>query len=203
MRVFIPLFTLAAVLAAEPLTQGERDRAMSHLHMTRKIFLDSLAGVTPAQWNFKPDPKVWSIAEVAEHIAVSEDTLFGMVAGQILKSPAAPEKKAAAQGAGTQKTDELILKAIPDRSQRAQAPEMLQPKRRWATQNELVEHFKKSRDGTIAFVTGTQDDLRSHFGPNPVFKELDAYQWILFLSAHTERHVAQLKEVKTHPGFPK
>ena len=90
--------TLAVVTAfAAPLEQGERDRAMSHLHATRKAFLDSVAGLSDAQWNFKPAPERWSIAECAEHIAVSEDSLFDLLR-QILKSPAAPEKKAASHG---------------------------------------------------------------------------------------------------------
>src|SRR3989442_4942006 len=112
------LGTLAlAVAFAGPLEQGERDRAMSHLHATRKVFLDSVAGLSDAQWNFKPSPERWSIAECAEHIAVSEDSLFELTQ-QALKSPAAPEKKAQAAG-----KDEMILRMIPNRSVKAQAPE--------------------------------------------------------------------------------
>ena len=33
--------------------------------------------------------------------------------------------------------------------------------------------------------------------------ELDAYLWIVFLSAHTERHVKQIEEVKANANFPK
>jgi hypothetical protein len=32
---------------------------------------------------------------------------------------------------------------------------------------------------------------------------MDTYQWILMLSAHSERHLAQLLEVKADPNFPK
>jgi hypothetical protein len=34
-------------------------------------------------------------------------------------------------------------------------------------------------------------------------KGMDAYQWLLFLCAHTERHLAQIREVKANAGFPK
>jgi hypothetical protein len=37
---------------------------------------------------------------------------------------------------------------------------------------------------------------------HPAMKELDAYQWILFLAAHSERHLKQLQEVKESPGYP-
>jgi len=32
---------------------------------------------------------------------------------------------------------------------------------------------------------------------------MDGYQWILLLSAHSQRHTAQLLEVKANANFPK
>ena len=90
-QIILGVLALATAFAA-PLEQGERDRAMSHLHATRKAFLDSVAGLSEAQWNFKPAPERWSVAECAEHIAVSEDSLFDLIQ-KVMKSPAAPEKK--------------------------------------------------------------------------------------------------------------
>lgn len=200
MKTFLWLTLALASVApclAEPLTQDERNRAMSELHASRKTFLDSVAGLSEAQWNFKPDANTWSIAECAEHIAVSEDKIFELIE-QLMKSPADPSKKQEVQG-----KDELVLKAIADRSQKFKAPEMLVPTHRWPTQSALIDHFKESRDRTIAYVRDTPDDLRSHFMPHPVMKTLDGYQWVLLLSAHTGRHTAQLNEVKTNPNFPK
>ena len=58
------------------------------------------------------------------------------------------------------------------------------------------------RDRTIAFVEKTQDDPRSRSIEHPLLKQLDAYQWILLLSAHSERHTAQIEELKAAPVFP-
>ena len=194
--VIIGALTGAAAFA-QPLTQSERDKAMSHFHATRKVFLDSVAGLSDAQWNFKPAPERWSIAECSEHIAVSEDAIFELVQ-KTLKSPAEPEKKSVAAG-----KDEMILRAMPDRSVKAQAPEFLQPKRRWPDRPSLIAHFKESRDRNIAYLQTTADELRSHFLEHPVFKTLDAYQMMLLISAHSERHTLQLNEVKTDPNYPK
>src|ERR1700681_3256612 len=92
----VSLLALASlsILPAQTLTQHERDFAMSHLHASRKMFLDSVADLTPEQWNFKAAPDRWSIAECAEHITISEDVIFGLIQNQVLKSPAAPEKRA-------------------------------------------------------------------------------------------------------------
>ena len=35
------------------------------------------------------------------------------------------------------------------------------------------------------------------------FGTLDGYQWLLLLSTHSERHTAQIEEVKADPNFPK
>jgi len=94
------------------------------------------------------------------------------------------------------------LKAVPDRTEKFKAPEFLQPKARWS-QSELPPQFRASRETTIAFVRDTQQDLRGHAGPHPVLKSLDAYQWILLVSAHSQRHTAQIEEVKSNPKFPR
>ena len=115
-----------------------------------------------------------------------------------MAGPATPEKRAEVKI-----TDDQILKMVPDRSHKAQAPEFLQPTGRWATREELTKTFQDARKSTMDYVKTTQDDLRDHFGPHPVFGTLDAYQWILLISAHSERHTKQIEEVKADPNFPK
>ena len=186
--------SLTALFAAT-LQRGERDRAMSSLHASRKQFLDSIADLSEAQWNFKPDEKTWSVAEAAEHIAISEDTIWETIEKQMLPSPA--------RTVDLKANDEAILKGTVDRSRKFQAPEMLLPTHRWKNREDLTAHFKVSRDKLIAYVDKTGDDLRSHTAPHPAFKEMDAYQWILLISAHSERHTLQILEVKSNPNFPK
>ena len=192
------VFVAASLLPAETLNQHERDFAMSHLHATRKLFLDSVTGLTPEQWNFKPAPDRWSIGECAEHITISEDFIFGLIQNQILKSPAAPEKRAEVKG-----KDEAVVEKIPDRSKKFTAPEPITPKKRWPDPDALIAHFKEARDAHIRYVETTQDDLRDHFFTHPVMGLIDAYQWILLMSAHSERHTEQINEVKTDPKYPK
>lgn len=95
------------------------------------------------------------------------------------------------------------MKQLVDRTQKAQAPESLKPTHRWKSREELTAHFKVSRDKLIAYIDKTNDDLRSHAAPHPLFKDLDAYQWVLLISGHSERHTMQILEVKANPGFPK
>lgn len=184
-----------APAAAQPLTQQDRDTLLRHLDQTRQGFLKSIAGVSDAQWTFKARPDRWSIAEVAEHIAVSETTILQIVTDKILKSPAAPRDPNAI-------SDAKLLEGLLDRRSTFQAPEMLKPTSRWATRDALAKDFAAAREKTAAYVRTTTDDLHGHSAPHPVFKTLDGYQWILLLSGHAARHTAQIEEVKTSAGYP-
>jgi len=188
----------SATPAPTTLSAEERENALKSLQATHDAFLQSIAGLSEKQWRFKPGPDRWSVAEVSEHIAISESTILGMVQGKIMTSPADPAGRAEVAG-----KDEMVLKMVPDRSHKAQAPEFLRPTNRWATQAELIKAFEDSRKATMDYVRTTNDDLRDHFGPHPLLGPLDAYQWILLISAHTERHTKQIEEVKADPNFPK
>lgn len=168
---------------------------MSYLHATRKMFLDTVSGLTAAQWTFKAAADRWSIAECAEHIAISEEFIPSIAQ----KAPPAPEKKTAEQ----KESDQVTPSRTPDRSSRSQAPEPLRPTNRRTSKQALIDDFTKTRDANIAIIRDSQDDLRLRFARHPVFQDLDAYQWYLLLSAHSERHILQINEVMEDPKFPK
>jgi DinB superfamily len=187
-----------STVESSALTKEEHDRAIDYLKQTQKDFLAAIDGVSEAQWKFKASPDRWSIAETAEHIALAEQMIWELVTGKIMKSPAAPEKRAEVAG-----KEETIMKVIPDRSRKAQAPERLQPTGRWATRAELMKDFEAIRGQEIVYLTETKEDLRNHFEEHPFLKTMDAYQWLLFNGAHSKRHTAQILEVKADPNFPK
>lgn len=184
----------AASFCGQPLSQHDRDFAMSNLHSSAKMFLDSIGGLSKAQWNFKPAPDRWSIAECAEHIALTEDEFTGLVQ-KTLKQPAAPSRKPG-------ESDEAILARMRDRSKKAKADAAGTPKNRWPSAEEVGRVFKERRGRTLDYVRTTQDPLRAHFlSSSP--QSPDAYQFLLMAAGHTERHVAQIEEVKADPRFPK
>jgi uncharacterized damage-inducible protein DinB len=192
--VCLGLLTVASPAAAQ-LSQQDRDAAVKYLEDTRQKFLSSIEGLSEAQWKFKAGPDRWSIAETAEHIALSESLILGFVTDKISKAPApAPDAKLP--------TDQKIIDVITDRSAKAQAPEFLKPTNKWPTREALTTDFKAARDKTIEYVKSTSDDLRAHAAAHPAMGPIDAYQWIILLSAHSARHTAQIEEVKTAPGYP-
>jgi uncharacterized damage-inducible protein DinB len=184
--------------AAPTLTQQERDKALASLQSTHDKFLQSISGLSDKQWKFKPAPDRWSVAEVAEHITIAESGIFGLVQQKIMQSPAALDKRASVAG-----KDDMILTKMTDRSVKAKAPEFLQPTGRFTNEQELAKAFEQARGATMTYVRTTNDDLRDHFFDHPVFGTMDAYQWLLLISAHSERHTEQINEVKADPNFPK
>jgi uncharacterized damage-inducible protein DinB len=191
---FLLLTLAAAPLWSQPLSRGDRDFAMSNLHATRRMLLDAVSGLTPAQWSFKPGPDRWSIREILEHLVRSEDSMFHW-SQETLKSPAvAPH--------GDRAQDERCLARMADRSQKAQAPAPDRPTGGWSSPAELIQEFNQRRDRTIRYVETTQDALRSH-RTGPGENSYDAYQILLLISGHTQRHVAQIDEVKADPHYPR
>jgi hypothetical protein len=200
MKAFLVALCLLAAqtpfLHAQDLTPGKRARALKYLEKTRADVLHATRGLSPAQWDFKPAPDRWSVAEVTEHIAAAEDLLRGMIQDKVMKAPARTDT------VDLKTVDDFVLKAVPDRSHKVQAPEPLRPTNRFGSPAASLKHFKESRAKTIEFLK-TTPDLRAHAADSPMGKQLDAYEWVLLLAAHSERHTKQIEEVKADPNFPK
>lgn len=185
---------VSVITPGSPLDKGDKERMLSYLHATRKQVLDSIAGLSSEQLHYKSAPERWSIAEVVEHLIHTEPALFGVFRAMLRTPPVA--------GAKPPLTDEAIVGQMTDRSKRAEAPPMLRPQGKLASADALTEEFKKRRQETVLFVRDTTADLRGRvakMGPN----EVSAYQMLLRLPAHNERHLAQINEVKASEGYPK
>ena len=88
--------TVAQQATTAPSAQQDREKAVAYLEETRAKFLKSIDGLSEAQWKFKAGPDRWSIAEVAEHIAISEGTILGLIQQKMLAMPAPkPDEKVA------------------------------------------------------------------------------------------------------------
>ena len=195
--VFIALLMMAgaAAASAQEVTQAEKDKALQYLESTRKNVLEATKGLSEAQWNFKAAPDRWSVGQVMEHIAASEDFIRGMVVEKVMTAPAGDA------GRDVKKTDEGVLAMVPDRTHKAQAPEPLVPTNRFGSPEGSIKHFVETRTATEDFLK-TTTGLRDHVMDSPLGK-LDGYEFVLFIAAHSERHTKQINEVKADPNFPK
>jgi hypothetical protein len=186
------------VVPAAPLTDADRTALVTELQGSQQAVVDTVKGLTPEQMTFKAGPDRWSIAECVEHIAATEPLLFGMIQGKVLKTPAASE----ADRAKVAGKDGGVMTMVTDRSKKFQAPAEIRPTGRWTGKDALLKAFEDARAKTIDWTKATQDDLRAHVMAGPG-GELDGFQWVMYLSGHTRRHLAQIKEVMASANFPK
>jgi hypothetical protein len=187
--------TAATSLRAQEVTQTEKDKAVQYLEITKKGVIDATKGLSDAQWNFKPGPDRWSIAQCMEHIAAAEDFIRQMDAEKVMAAPAVPDRD-------TKKIDDGVIAMVPDRSHKLQAPEPLVPTNRFGSPDGSVKHFIESRAKTEEFLK-TTPGLRDHAIDSPMGVKMDGYEFVLLIAAHSERHTKQILEVKADPNYPK
>lgn len=179
----------AGTSTAAPLTEQERQRLIAHLNMTEGWLADEVAGLSPAQLTFRRAPGTWTILEVVDHLLV-----VGPIYWQDLQD--------ALKGPGGQKSpasDADILWYGIDRSNRETAIPSEVPKGLKDLSAGLEAH-RKLHARLVEYVRTTKDDLRGHIVKR---QSCDAYQWALLISTHEQRHILQIREIKSDARFPK
>lgn len=188
------LAAITPVQAADTLSSADREAGLQYLDQTRDRLVAAVSGLSESQATFKSGDDRWSIAQIVEHIAITEEFLLRMVQDNVMKAPAgAPDRN-------VKDVDALVKKAISSRDVRVKAPEQVQPSAS-APLQESLERFLAARNKTNEFLKSTAG-LRDHVAESPLQKPLDAYQWLIYIPAHCERHTAQIDEVKASAGYP-
>ncbi len=189
------VFTAFTLRDSKELTKAERKFAIDHLNKTRADLVAAVKGLSDAQLNYKPSPDRWSVLECVQHITLASQSLYGF-----MQQTAATPNDSAWQSTVT---DTGFIRSVEDRSRKAQAAEPIKPSH--STTKDIastLQAFNADRDSLVHFVDTTSSDLRGHLA-NLGFAKVDAYQLVLLISAHTNRHTQQLNEVKGDAGFPK
>ena len=194
--MLLPVAAASRDAADGSMTASERRYLLNQLKSSEAGVLGAIQGLTRAQWTFKPSPEAWSIQECAEHLILAEDLIFNE-AQKVLRTPPVPRLSNA-----TIEGDRQVVAQLEDRSTKAKAPKVLQPISKFPTPESAAKEFKLRRDKTIAYVKSTHDPLRIHAGDGPAGPTADVYQFLLELAAHSARHTAQIREVKSAVGYP-
>jgi hypothetical protein len=96
-------------------------------------------------------------------------------------------------------TDADILWYGIDRTHREQAIATEIPKGKARDLETLLGEHRRHHERLRNYVGTTKDDLRRYRVPR---QGSDAYQWVLLISTHEQRHILQIRENKAAPGFP-
>lgn len=176
---------------ASPLTALERQHLVAHFEMTESWLVEEVAGLSPAQLQFRLAPGAWSILEVLDHLVVAEP-IYWQNLQNAMRAPPANRRPSA--------SDEGVLWYGIDRTQRQNAIAAEQPKRQLRDARTGLDALRRLHGEMLRYARATDDDLRGHV----VEREgCDAYQWFLLISTHEQRHVLQIREIKADAKFPK
>lgn len=170
------------------LTDAERQEVVNLLEQSHADFEALVAGVSEDQWHVKPAPEKWSVGEVAEHLLLTEDMLYGIMQAALAAEPHADWQAVDAKGLNP------ILTTVPDRTQTFQAPERLQPTGQLDREDTLAR-FAAARAKTVELMH-SDAPLKSHTQPNPLLGDANVRQWAAYCAAHNMRHNQQIDEVK-------
>lgn len=187
---------LAGTPSGNTLSKKERKFAVEQMKDSRADVVKSVKDLTEAQLNFRPGQDQWTIKECIYHIAISERNLGNLIEAT-MKSPANPEKRSEIK-----LTDEELVRRMQDRSFKVKTKEQFEPKNTpYKNLDEALTDFKINRISHIKYVKSTTEDLRNHV-TQMSFGWIDCYQICLMISAHSNRHIQQINEVKNSTDFP-
>jgi uncharacterized damage-inducible protein DinB len=178
-----------------PISTEERQYAVDLLKTTQKSLNDAVAGLSEEQQHFKPAPDRWSVLECVEHIVLVEKALSRTIQTS-LTMPADLARRATVKVSDVQ-----VIKSVRSRNRAISAPPPFEPTGRYQVLEAAMKTFNCQRNAAIAYVEAMPDDLRLHYFQHFVLGTLDAYQAILLLASHGERHRKQIEEIKAVEGF--
>ena len=198
-KLLLPLaciLLLSFTISDGGLTKEERKMAVAEMTNSHDHLMIALHGLSEAQLNYKMTPDSWSIAECVEHIAISEDTFAGMLQG-LLQTEADPANRDKVSVG-----DKDLIAMMVDRTNKVKTQKPFEPTGKYGSHEATLEAFKSARKNNLDFVKNSDADFRNRVQEFP-FGTVDAFQVVLFMSAHSERHVRQIEEIKTSADFPK
>lgn len=197
-RIFTRMEERDPAITNGPITADERTYALDLLHTTRDALRQAVAGLSDAQQQYKPTPDRWSIAENVEHIVLVERGIFRTVQ-KAMDLPADGARRSTIKV-----SDVYVIKAVRSRGRGVAtvAPAPFVPTGRFGDLAGALTAFEQQRADVVAYVQTAPDDLRLHYFEHFVLGTLDAYQALLLLASHGERHRKQIEEVKSSENFP-
>lgn len=187
--VVVAAFVPAVALAS--MSQLDRERLVAHLEMTASWLPDEVSSLSQEQLNYRSAPVRWTVAEVVEHLVIAEPEYWKLFQDG-LTHPAQEIKNKA--------SDADVLWYGIDRTRHEKTEARKDPQGQKINISEALTRFAKMHTTMLAYATATADDLRGHTIPE---WGVDAYQCLLEISTHEQRHILQIREIKAAPGFPK
>lgn len=158
----------------------------------RRAELESAASRLPYdRWDERPREDSWSVAQVFDHLHLSESGIARLLMKRIVRAKEA--------GLGPETSTESVMGALDffpvvDGPKR-QAPDIVVP-RADARAPDVHDALRRSRADLHAAVReGDGLALGEVTATHPALGVINLYQWILFVGQHEARHTRQVEQI--------
>jgi uncharacterized damage-inducible protein DinB len=160
-------------------------------------FMAAVSNLSEAQANFRPDENRWTIAEIVEHVSIVNDGFLRLTHKLLKEAESEPRPPKADLNLGHTSLDENGRQREP-----FQAPERVRPKGGVSVEDSSA----KMRMALAGFADIRPRleavDLSEQVFPHSALGPFNAYQWMILLGEHEERHRGQIERLKATDGFP-
>lgn len=155
------------------------------LEETRQRLIDEISLLSSNQLNVRPDSDTWSIAQICQHIALTEKS-FAKAIRYGLKQADNPNSEL------------KPIHVLSDRSRKIKAPEIVIPNDERLDLQEILDLLSESRNFFLETIGNVSDTtaLTKKTVIHPLFGDLPLQQWAELAPLHEDRHVDQIKEIK-------
>ncbi len=159
------------------------------LEASRRRFEAAPHGLSDSDALKKPAPDRWSVIDCIEHLCITES--LGLKRLQAAET--APDCQ-------PNPDREVALAAqVANRSDPIQGPPIAMPTGRFSTLAEALAEFSATRTRTIEFVQSCPDPAALCLS-HPVFGPLSGREYVILIAGHSDRHAAQIEEIRTQLG---
>lgn len=160
-------------------------------------FVSGVAACTDSQADFRQSAEEWTIGEIVEHVNIVNGG-FLRITGKLLRQAEADPKPAPAD----LNLGGVIVDKDGVQAPKFQAPETVRPKGGVAIAD-AIAGLQQTIAGFAELQTRLEAvDLSEQKFPHPAVGPLSAYQWLILLAEHSDRHLGQIERVKAAAGFP-
>jgi len=144
-----------------------------------------LGDLPDARWQARPPGEPWSLGDTIEHLVLTNQATLAR-----LRAAGATAIVADAEPVSDAAITERMFHGVPT------PPGLAEPTGRWTTRADGLAALTGVRDAIAAHVHAAGDGLRDVRLPHPVFGLFDGVQWVLFVAAHTDNHLPQLRRLR-------
>lgn len=166
------------------------EELFAYMDSTRAALIATARDMNPSFAQIRPRDGMWSAADNLAHLALVEGNVVALMTKSIAE--------ARAGGIGPDSSDASFMSSLdrwrlPENEMKVIAPTRITPDNSKTVDDSLSSLVMSRERLRDVLMQNCDVDLAAVKRPHPLLRELDMYQWALFVAQHEERHRRQIE----------